>query len=331
MKENIETIIKKICKEQNYDAMLIDLVQPEKNNKIKEFIKKIYNDENMNDVEKREVYEKVFEYVNKANGILEENVEKIFEMGVKKAIKYVTEVENNEKEIELLDTIKIIIADDNRCICDLYTKSLEKHKDVEILGIAHNDEDEINMIENLKPEIVISDLMRPGGWTGLDIIKDYYSKRNGPEFLVISADKKDDVITGSLKVAGYIKKPFENYELIYTELKRIKKQIRNRKIDNEYKEWERRYWNDRIIDLNQYFNKDEFKMIKKLGIKIKNKIYTMQEFCALEYELYLYYEDEDLKPEEQEYKKSLKNTKVSKEDYYRLMNKINEIDNSLYN
>ena len=222
MKENIETIIKKICKEQNYDAMLIDLVQPEKNNKIKEFIKKIYNDENMNDVEKREVYEKVFEYVNKANGILEENVEKIFEMGVKKAIKYVTEVENNEKEIELLDTIKIIIADDNRCICDLYTNSLEKHKDVEILGIAHNDEDEINMIENLKPEIVISDLMRPGGWTGLDIIKDYYSKRNGPEFLVISADKKDDVITGSLKVAGYIKKPFENYELIYTELKRIK-------------------------------------------------------------------------------------------------------------
>ena len=124
MKENIETIIKKICKEQNYDAMLIDLVQPEKNNKIKEFIKKIYNDENMNDVEKREVYEKVFEYVNKANGILEENVEKIFEMGVKKAIKYVTEVENNEKEIELLDTIKIIIAYDNRCICDLYTKSL---------------------------------------------------------------------------------------------------------------------------------------------------------------------------------------------------------------
>ena len=187
------------------------------------------------------------------------------------------------------------------------------------------------MIENLKPEIVISDLMRPGGWTGLDIIKDYYSKRNGPEFLVISADKKDDVIKGSLKVAGYIKKPFENYELIYTELKRIKKQIRNRKIDNEYKEWERRYWNDRIIDLNQYFNKDDFKMIKKLGIKIKNKIYTVQEFCALEYELYLYYEDEDLKPEEQEYKKSLKNTKVSKEDYYRLMNKINEIDNSLYN
>ena len=57
----------------------------------------------------------------------------------------------------------------------------------------------------------------------LDIIKGYYSKRTGPEFLVISADKKDDVITGSLKVAGYIKKPFENYELIYTELKRIKK------------------------------------------------------------------------------------------------------------
>ncbi len=29
----------------------------------------------------------------------------------------------------------------------------------------------------------------------------------------------------------------------------------------------------------------------------------MQEFNALEYELYLYYEDEDFEPEEQEYKK----------------------------
>lgn len=230
MKE-IELIIKNICKEQNYDAMLIDLIQPEKNNKIKESIEKIYNDENMNDAEKREVYEKVFEYVNKANRILEENVEKIFKTGVRKAIKYVTEVENKEKEIEPLDTIKIIIADDNRCICDLYTKALEKHKDVEILGIAYNDEDEINMIENLKPEIVISDLMRPGGWTGLEIIKDYFSKGTGPEFLVISADRKEDVITGNLKVAGYIKKPFVDYELIYTELRRIKKQI-----NGKYKE-----------------------------------------------------------------------------------------------
>lgn len=58
MKENIETIIKNICKEQNYDAMLIDLVQPEKNNKIKESIEKIYNDENMNDVEKEKCMKK---------------------------------------------------------------------------------------------------------------------------------------------------------------------------------------------------------------------------------------------------------------------------------
>ena len=48
----------------------------------------------------------------------------------------------------------------------------------------------------------------------------------------------------------------------------------------------------------------------------------MQEFNALEYELYLYYEDEDFEPEEQEYKKTLDNTGVSEREYKRLMKKI---------
>ncbi len=57
----------------------------------------------------------------------------------------------------------------------------------------------------------------------------------------------------------------------------------------------------------------------------------MQEFNALEYELYLYYEDEDFEPEEQEYKKkTLDNTGVSEREYKRLMKKIIKIDNIYY-
>lgn len=227
MEKDIELIIKTICNEQNYDTILIDLIQPEKNKEINEFIEKIHANKNINDLEKREVYEKIFEYVQKVNKILEGNVEKIFETGVREAIIYLNKFENKENEVEHLDKIRIIIADDNRGICDLYTRSLKKHKDVEILGIAYNDEDEINMIENLKPDIVISDLMRNRRWTGLDIIKDYFKRNKGPKFLVISADKKSDVITDGLEVAGYIKKPFEDYEQIYTELRRIKKSIEN--------------------------------------------------------------------------------------------------------
>ena len=121
------------------------------------------------------------------------------------------------------EKIKIIIADDNVHICEFIRKFLEKYEDIEILGIAHTDE--VKMIEELKPEIVITDLMRNHKYTGLDIIKDYQNKKGAPEFLIISADEEINVIRNGLKVAGYIKKPFLNYEIIVEELRRIKGEL----------------------------------------------------------------------------------------------------------
>lgn len=120
------------------------------------------------------------------------------------------------------EKIKIIIADDNIIICELIRKFLEKYEDIEILGIANTDEKEIKMIDELKPEIVITDLMRNHRYTGVDIIKNYQNRQDSPEFLVISADEERNVIRDGLKVAGYIKKPFWDYEIIVKELRRIK-------------------------------------------------------------------------------------------------------------
>lgn len=122
----------------------------------------------------------------------------------------------------MIEKIKIIIADDNKPLCDFIKDFLESKDDIEILGIANTDEEEIRMIEDLKPDIVITDLMRNHKNTGLDIIKDYYGKDNSPEFLVISAGDKNEIYCENIDVAGFIKKPFFNYEIIYSELKKIK-------------------------------------------------------------------------------------------------------------
>ena len=128
-----------------------------------------------------------------------------------------------KEESDMSEKIKIIIADDNVHICEFIRKFLEKYEDIEILGIANTDE--VKMIEELKPEIVITDLMRNHKYTGLDIIKDYQNKKGAPEFLIISADEEINVIRNGLKVAGYIKKPFLNYEIIVEELRRIKGEL----------------------------------------------------------------------------------------------------------
>lgn len=133
-------------------------------------------------------------------------------------------------------SIKIIIVDDNKAICDLFKNYLKNFNRIKILAIANTDEDEINAIEKYKPDIVITDLMRNRKYTGLEIIKDYNRKGNGPEFLVISADKKETVIPKDVYVAGFIKKPFTDYSIIVEELYRIKSGLLKDKKDEAIKE-----------------------------------------------------------------------------------------------
>ena len=117
---------------------------------------------------------------------------------------------------------RILIADDNKQICQFIKKAIESYPEIEIVGIAYTDEDEITMIEELKPDIVITDLVRNGKYSGLNIIKNYYKRVTSPKFLVISADKKEFVIDKDLEVAGYIEKGHGfNFEQIIEEIRKI--------------------------------------------------------------------------------------------------------------
>lgn len=222
---------------------------------------------------------------------------------------------------------RVIIADDNSHICNFIADSLRKHNDIEILGIANTDEDEIKMIEELKPEIVITDLMRNHKYTGLDIIKDYSKKKSNIKFLVVSADRKIDTINNGLEVAGYIEKGFSfDYELIYTELKRIKRDI----IDEEYNNWDKKYHTLEYIDLYSIFNEDEKATLGKLGIEIKNKKYTEYEYELIQTELNYYM---DIDEEDPEVVKSLEPTRkniedrgVTQEEFDNIINKIDNLN-----
>ena len=227
----------------------------------------------------------------------------------------------------MLEKIRVIIAEDNVHICKFIEENLKKHIDVEILGIANTDEDEIKMIEELKPEIVITDLMRNNKYSGLDIIKNYYNNNSQVEFLVISADYKEDVINDGLEVAGYIKKPFEDYEIIYNELKRIKKNII---ISKQHQEWREKYYNLEIININEYLTQTDRQLLEKLGIKIKDKIYTEFECECLYMDFLKYYDDpeNDLSEDERKYQKSLDGTGVTREEYNEVLKKIEKINNN---
>ena len=325
--ERIELeLINEICENQNFDDLLLKIVQKSNSkNRINNLLNEIENNKTITRQLKMKLYEEIFEYVSDVNDYLKNNLKEIFLIASEKII---AEINNNlGGNVDMLEKIRVIIAEDNIHICKFIEENLKKHNDIEILGIANTDEEEIKMIEEQKPEIVITDLMRNNKYSGLDIIKNYYNNNSQVEFLVISADYKEDVINDGLEVAGYIKKPFGDYEIIYNELKRIKKNII---ISKQHQEWREKYYNLEIININDYFTQTDKKIFEKLGIELKDKIYTEFECECLYIDFLKYYDDpeNDLSEEERIYQKSLDGTGVTREEYNEVLKKIEKINNN---
>ena len=287
-------LIERVCEKQNFDELLLQIVKNNKENRINKVLQNIEENKRLDKKLKRQIYEGIFDYVDDVNKYLKMNLKKIFSVAAKETIIQINS-ELKGGNIDMWRKIKVIIADDNVHFCKFIKEYLKKYNDIEILGVANSDEDEIKMIEKLKPEIVITDLMRNHRYTGLDIIKKYNDDNSKVKFLVISADEKADVINNGLEVAGYIKKPFTDYEIIYDEVKRIRKII----IDEEYNNWNEKYHNKKFIDLFMYFSPKQKETLKKFDITLEEKLYTEFEFDVIDGKLILFYKNEDEMNEEE--------------------------------
>lgn len=98
---------------------------------------------------------------------------------IKNIVDEVIKIQEDEK-------VNIIIADDNIEFCEELKAKLSEYEDINILGIANTDEDEIYLIENLKPDVVITDILRNGELSGEKIIEQYLKNNTSQKFLVIS-------------------------------------------------------------------------------------------------------------------------------------------------
>lgn len=120
--------------------------------------------------------------------------------------------------------IKVLIADDNIYFSNLLSDYLKKVEFIDILGIANTDLQEIMLIDKLKPDIVITDIIRNNRYSGLEIIEKYKTKEDSPRFLVISAYLRDSIIIKNMDnhfIDGYINKVSLDFNKIVYELKKI--------------------------------------------------------------------------------------------------------------
>lgn len=104
---------------------------------------------------------------------------------------------------------KILIVDDNRIIREVL-RGLIRHDDqLQVVGVAANGESALEMIAQLKPDLVCCDVLMPG-LDGIAVLRAIHAAHPGTRVIVVSGESRPDVVSRALKAgaSGFVVKPF---------------------------------------------------------------------------------------------------------------------------
>ena len=105
--------------------------------------------------------------------------------------------------------LKILIVEDDPIIAQLIEHHLQEFGH-QVLDIAHDSERALDLIHNLKPELVILDINIDGTKDGIDIATIMEDKYNVPYiFLTALSDQETLDRAANVKPLGYVVKPFK--------------------------------------------------------------------------------------------------------------------------
>lgn len=112
-------------------------------------------------------------------------------------------------------TLNVLITDNNEIITNIISGYLTNDKRFNILTPEDNEDNEIELINKLKPDIVITNLKKKNGWTGMNIIRYFKNNNFCPKFFIISGsiyEYKDEI--SELNIRYYLQKPFISSEMV---------------------------------------------------------------------------------------------------------------------
>ncbi|SKA98087.1 two-component system, response regulator YesN [Caloramator quimbayensis] len=131
---------------------------------------------------------------------------------------------------------KVVVADDEIKVCQLICNLIDwKAIGMEIVGVANNGIEALELIKRFEPDIVITDIRMPG-YDGLELIKYGKEIKENIDFIIISGYSHFEYAKTAIKygVIDYLLKPIKKDELLEILNKiREKNRQKSEKISNE--------------------------------------------------------------------------------------------------
>lgn len=123
------------------------------------------------------------------------------------------------------NNIKVVIAEDDKQIAEIQKRFLERIEGFELAGLAHGLEEAEDLIDVLKPDLLLLDIQFPTG-TGLDLLRKLRSQNSSVDIILITAAKEIKTLREALRggIFDYILKPLV-FERLQTTLHNYREQM----------------------------------------------------------------------------------------------------------
>ncbi|WP_027701602.1 sporulation transcription factor Spo0A [Metaclostridioides mangenotii] len=133
------------------------------------------------------------------------------------------------------EKIKIVLADDNKDFCQVLNEYLSNEDDIEVLGIAKDGIEALDLVKKTQPDLLVLDIIMPH-LDGLGVIEKLNSMdiAKFPKIIVLSAVGQDKITQNAISLGAdyYIVKPFDFVVFI----NRIRELVSNKSVKIEPKQ-----------------------------------------------------------------------------------------------
>lgn len=117
--------------------------------------------------------------------------------------------------------IKILIADDNKEFCELLKEFISQEEDFQLVGVANNGLEAVEIINREKPDVVILDIIMPH-LDGIGVLEKLASEQHRPKVIMLTAFGQESVTHKAIELGAdyYILKPFD-FSVLATRIRQL--------------------------------------------------------------------------------------------------------------
>ncbi|MBI4891679.1 MAG: response regulator transcription factor [Acidobacteria bacterium] len=112
--------------------------------------------------------------------------------------------------------MRIVLVDDHRVVARSLKAFLESFDGLQVVGMAASGEELLEKLDEWQPEIIVQDLLLPGGIDGVETTRRVLRRQPGARVIVLTASTDEARMMGALRAGacGYVRKDAEPETLL---------------------------------------------------------------------------------------------------------------------